>query len=154
MPLRIPEFPVAREFPRLKLFPPISRKTGISREFPTHGFPLNIPAIAVPTFKMPVGFYQPTFKCCWTTCSVMVVKADRCPSLSMTKRGKGALSIETKINGQIYTQASYATYVSNQIILHATAGITYGKSVVVKIGVVVDVVELTNAVASTNSKLN
>ena len=33
------------EFPRLKLFLPISRETGISREFPARGFLLNIPAI-------------------------------------------------------------------------------------------------------------
>ena len=57
MTLRIREFPVAREFPepqeilvtrefpRLKLFPPISQKKGISQEFPTHGFPLNITGI-------------------------------------------------------------------------------------------------------------
>ena len=36
------EIPVTREFPRLKLFPPISRETEICREFPAHGFPLNI----------------------------------------------------------------------------------------------------------------
>ena len=54
MASRIREFPVAwvfpepreihvtREFPRLKLFPPVSRETGISREFPLCGFPLNI----------------------------------------------------------------------------------------------------------------
>ena len=35
-----------REFPRLKLFMPISRETGISREFPVRGFPLNIAAPA------------------------------------------------------------------------------------------------------------
>ena len=55
MVLKIREFPMAwefpepreisatQEFPRLKLFPPISWKMGISREFPTHGFPLSIP---------------------------------------------------------------------------------------------------------------
>ena len=42
MALRIREIPVTREFPRLELFPPVSRETGISREFPTRGFPLNI----------------------------------------------------------------------------------------------------------------
>ena len=31
-----------REFPMFKLFPPVSRETGISREFPARGFPLNI----------------------------------------------------------------------------------------------------------------
>ena len=36
------EIPVTRELPRLKLFQHISQETGISREFPTHGFPLNI----------------------------------------------------------------------------------------------------------------
>ena len=36
------EIPVTWEFARLKLFPPISRETGISQEFPAHGFPLNI----------------------------------------------------------------------------------------------------------------
>ena len=38
------EIPVTREFPRPKLFPPASRETGISREFPARGFPLNITA--------------------------------------------------------------------------------------------------------------
>ena len=53
MALRIREFPVARGFPepretpvareflRLKLFPPVSRETGISQEFPAHGFPVE-----------------------------------------------------------------------------------------------------------------
>ena len=39
------EIPVTREFLRLKLFPPGSRETGISREFPARGFPLNITAL-------------------------------------------------------------------------------------------------------------
>ena len=55
MVLRIREFPVAqefrepreipitREFSRLKLFHPVSQEMEISREFPAHGFPLNIP---------------------------------------------------------------------------------------------------------------
>ena len=37
---------LTREFPRLKFFPPVSWEMGISREFPTHGFPLNIPALS------------------------------------------------------------------------------------------------------------
>ena len=41
------EVPITREFPRLKLFPPVSRETGISREFPARGFPLNIAALAL-----------------------------------------------------------------------------------------------------------
>ena len=54
MALRVWEFPEPREvpmirdFPKLKLFPPVSHEMEVSREFPTHGFLLNIPA----TFKM------------------------------------------------------------------------------------------------------
>ena len=39
---KLREILVAQKFLRLKLFPPISRETGISREFPVRGFPLNI----------------------------------------------------------------------------------------------------------------
>ena len=84
----------------------------------------------------------------------MVVEADKCTSLSITETGKGAISIMTKTNDQIHTKTSYATYVANQIILHATAGITRRISMVVTICMVVDMTELTNKVASTNCKLD
>ena len=95
------------------------------------------------------------FKChCWTTYKVVVVGADRCASPSMTIMEKGAITIVTKTDDQIHTKASYATYVASQIILHATAGITHRISVVVTTRVAVDVAELTNEVASTNSELD
>ena len=39
---RAPGNSLTWEFPRLKLFPPVSRETGISRGLPARGFPLNI----------------------------------------------------------------------------------------------------------------
>ena len=39
------EIPVTQEFPRLKLFPPVSQEMGISPELPACGFLLNIPAL-------------------------------------------------------------------------------------------------------------
>ena len=41
------EIPVTREFPRLKLFPLISQKIEVCREFTSHGFPFDIPALVV-----------------------------------------------------------------------------------------------------------
>ena len=103
---------------------------------------------------MVVNFYQPMSKCrYWTTCKVMVVKADRRASPSITKK-KGAITIATKTDDQIHSKASYAIYVASQIILHAIGGITHRISMVVTTCMVVNVAELTNEVASTNSKLD
>ena len=43
------EIPVTREFPSPENFPPVSRETGNSREFPARGFPLNIAGIHMPS---------------------------------------------------------------------------------------------------------
>ena len=84
----------------------------------------------------------------------MVVEADRRTSLSMTIMEKGTITVVTKTNDQINTKASYATYVVNQIILHAIAGITHRISIVVTTRMAVNMAKLTNKVASTNSELD
>ena len=60
------EIPITQEFPRLKLFPPISWEMGISREFLTRGFPLNIPGIAFSTQTLHlVSGVSAVFICWW-----------------------------------------------------------------------------------------
>ena len=84
----------------------------------------------------------------------MVVEADRRASLSTTVMAEGAISIAIKIDDQIHTKASYATYAASQIISHVTAGIIHPIGVVVTIYELADAEELTNKVASTSSTLN
>ena len=84
----------------------------------------------------------------------MVARADRCASPSMTVSEKGAITIAAKTGNQIHTKASYASYVASQIILHATASIVHRISMVVITHMAVNMEELYNKVASTNSELD